>query len=99
MISRVDLIIIDELGYLQINPKAASLFFRLITKRYEKGSVIVTSNRPFEEWGDIFSDDVVAAAILDRLLHHSYPFLIQGKSYRMKEIFSGKNIEKKESME
>jgi DNA replication protein DnaC len=99
VISRVDLIIIDELGYLQISPKAASLFFRLITKRYEKGSVIVTSNRPFEEWGDIFNDDVVAAAILDRLLHHSHPFLIQGKSYRMKEIFSGKNIEKKERIE
>jgi len=75
------------------------LFFRLITKRYEKGSVIVTSNRPFEEWGDIFGDDVVAAAIIDRLLHHSYPFLIQGKSYRMKEIFGNKKLEKTEQKE
>jgi DNA replication protein DnaC len=99
VLSRVDLIIIDELGYLQITPQSASLFFRLITKRYEKGSVIVTSNKAFEEWGDIFGDDVVAAAIIDRLLHHSYPFLIQGKSYRMKEIFGNKKLEEKERKE
>jgi DNA replication protein DnaC len=79
--------------------KRLALFFRVITKRYEKGSVIVTSNRPFEEWGNIFGDDVVAAAILDRLLYHSYPFLIQGKSYRMKEIFGHKKLEKKAPVE
>jgi DNA replication protein DnaC len=98
-LSRIDLLIIDELGYLQMTPPSAALFFRLIAKRYEKGSVIVTSNRPFEEWGNIFGDDVVAAAILDRLLHHSYPFLIQGKSYRMKEIFGQKKLEKKARVE
>jgi len=85
-LSRLDLLIIDELGYLELSKKTASLFFRLIAKRYEKGSVIVTSNKPFEEWGIIFQDDVVASAILDRLLHHSYPFFIQGKSFRMKNL-------------
>jgi len=85
-ISRSDLLIIDELGYLELNKRTATLFFRLISKRYESGSIIVTSNKPFEEWGQIFQDDVVASAILDRLLHHSYPFFIQGKSFRMKNF-------------
>jgi len=86
--SRLDLLIIDELGYLELTKDSASLFFRLIARRYEKGSVILTSNKPFEEWGQIFSDDVVASAILDRLLHHSYPFFIQGKSFRMKSLIN-----------
>jgi len=85
-LSRVDLLIIDELGYLELNKKTASLFFQLVAKRYEKNSIIITSNKPFEEWGQIFSDDVVAAAIIDRLLHHSYPFFINGRSYRMKNL-------------
>ena len=85
-LGRVDLLIIDELGYLSLSKQTAKLFFQLISKRYERGSIIVTSNKPFEQWGEIFSDDVVAAAILDRLLHHSYHFLINGKSYRMKQI-------------
>jgi len=67
-----------------------TLFFKLISKRYEKTSTIITSNKAFEEWGDIFADDVVAAAILDRLLHHCYPFFIQGKSYRLKEMMGKK---------
>jgi len=83
---RLDLLIIDELGYLQLNKKTATLFFRLIARRYEKGSTIITSNKPFEEWGQIFDDDVVASAILDRLLHHCYTFLIQGKSFRIKNF-------------
>lgn len=86
-LSRIDLLIIDELGYLEIGKHAASMFFKLISKRYERTSTIVTSNKPFEEWGEIFGDEVVATAILDRLLHHSYPFLIQGKSYRVKGLF------------
>ena len=85
-LSRVDLIIIDELGYLSFTKQTAKLFFQLISKRYESGSIIITTNKPFEEWGEIFNDDVVASAILDRLLHHSYPFLINGKSFRMKNI-------------
>jgi len=85
-LARVDLLIIDELGYLELSKKTATLFFQMISKRYETASVIITSNKPFEEWGEIFQDDVVAAAILDRLLHHCYSFFIQGKSFRMKHL-------------
>jgi DNA replication protein DnaC len=88
--SRIDLLIINELGYLALSRQSAALFFKLISKRYEKTSIIITSNKPFEEWGEIFADDVVAAAILDRLLHHCYPFFIQGKSYRLKEMMGKK---------
>jgi DNA replication protein DnaC len=90
VLARAELIIIDELGYLELTKKTATLFFQLIAKRYEKGSIIVTSNKPFEQWGQIFQDDIVASAILDRLLHHSYPFFIQGKSFRMKELLGEK---------
>ena len=86
IMTRIDLLIIDELGYLSLTKQTAKLFFQLISKRYEKGSIIVTSNKSFEQWGEIFNDEVVAAAILDRLLHHSYPFLISGKSFRLKNI-------------
>ena len=86
IMTRVDLLIIDELGYLSLTKQTAKLFFQLVSKRYEKGSIIMTSNKPFEQWGEIFNDEVVAAAILDRLLHHSYPFLISGKSFRLKNI-------------
>ena len=82
----IDLLIIDELGYLTLNKETAKLFFQLISRRYEKGSVIITSNKTFEEWGEIFTDDVVASAILDRLLHHSYPFFINGRSFRLKNV-------------
>jgi DNA replication protein DnaC len=85
-LTRVELLIIDELGYLSLTRQTAKLFFQLVSKRYEKASTIVTSNKPFEQWGEIFNDDVVASAILDRLLHHSYPFLINGRSFRMKQI-------------
>lgn len=85
-LSRLDLLIIDELGYLELTKKTATLFFQLIAARYEKKSTIITTNKSFDEWGGIFQDDVVASAILDRLLHHSYPFFIQGKSFRMKNI-------------
>ena len=85
-LARVDLLIIDELGYLELSKKTATLFFQLISKRYETASVIITSNKPFEEWGEIFQDDVVAAPILDRLHHHCYSFFIQGKSFRMKHL-------------
>jgi DNA replication protein DnaC len=98
ILTRADLIIIDELGYLELSKKTATLFFQLIAKRYEKGSIIVTSNKPFEQWGQIFQDDIVAAAILDRLLHHSYPFFIQGKSFRMKELLGAK-VKKVEPVE
>ena len=96
-ISRIELLIIDEIGYLDIAKESASLFFRLISKRYEKHSTIITSNKPFQEWGEIFNDDVVATAILDRLLHHSYPFLIDGPSWRMKKLIGNKKIDNKKS--
>ena len=86
VMTRIDLLIVDELGYLSLTKQTARLFFQLVSKRYERGSIIVTSNKPLEQWGEIFNDEVVAAAILDRLLHHSYPFLISGKSYRLKNI-------------
>lgn len=79
------LIIIDELGYLPFEPRAAHLLFQLIARRYERGSVLLTSNRSVGEWGEVFGDAVVATAILDRLLHHSHVLTIRGESYRLKE--------------
>ena len=96
--SRIELLIIDEIGYLQLSKETSSLFFRLISKRYEKASTIITSNKEFQEWGTIFNDDVIATAILDRLLHHSHPFLINGPSYRMKDLLQ-KTKTKKEIIE
>jgi len=83
--SKAKLLIIDELGYLPFDPKAAHLFFQLISRRYEKGSILITSNRTIGEWGDVFGDPTVATAILDRLLHHSQVITIRGESYRLKE--------------
>lgn len=85
LLGRVDLLILDELGYLPMDARRANLFFQLVSRRYEHGSVIVTSNKPFEEWGAIFGDDVIAAAVLDRLLHHSHIIPITGPSYRTKD--------------
>ena len=90
-LTRVEVLVIDEVGYVELSKKTASLFFQLISKRYEKGSIIITSNKAPEQWGEIFQDDVVAAAILDRLLHHCYPFFIQGPSYRMKALLDHDN--------
>ena len=79
------LLIIDELGYLPFEKDAAPLFFQLISRRYERGSTLVTSNRNVTEWGTVFGDSVVATAILDRLLHHSHVLTIRGDSYRLRE--------------
>ena len=79
------LLIIDELGYLPFETNAAHLFFQLISRRYERGSVLITSNRSVGEWGSVFGDPVVATAILDRLLHHSQVITIRGDSYRLRE--------------
>ena len=79
------LLIIDELGYLPFEPNAAHLFFQLVSRRYERGSVLITSNRSVGEWGSVFGDPVVATAILDRLLHHSHVITIRGDSYRLRE--------------
>jgi len=79
------LLIVDELGYLPFEPNAAHLFFQLVSRRYERGSMLITSNRALSEWGSVFSDAVVATAILDRLLHHSHVVTIRGDSYRLRE--------------
>jgi DNA replication protein DnaC len=79
------LLIIDELGYLPFESNAAHLFFQLVSRRYERGSLLITSNRAVGEWGSVFGDPVVATAILDRLLHHSQVITIRGDSYRLRE--------------
>ena len=84
-INRVALLIVDEVGYLPIEPGGANLFFQLVNARYEKGATVLTSNRGFKDWGAIFGDNVVAAALLDRLLHHAIVVEIEGHSYRLRE--------------
>ena len=83
--SKPKLLIVDELGYLPLEQNAAHLFFQLVSRRYERGSLLLTSNRSVGEWGEVFGDPVVATAILDRLLHHSHIITIRGDSYRLKE--------------
>ncbi len=78
-------LVIDEVGYLPLSRDEASLFFRLVARRYEKAATILTSNKGFVDWGDIFSDQVIATAILDRLLHHATTLNIKGESFRLKE--------------
>jgi DNA replication protein DnaC len=78
-------LIIDELGYLPLTRIEASLFFRLVARRYERASLIVTSNKSFLDWGEIFNDPILATAVLDRLLHYSTTLNIKGESYRLKE--------------
>lgn len=83
--SRCPILIIDELGYMPMGEEDANLFFQLISRKYERTSLIITSNKSFKDWGKVFKDEVIASAILDRLLHHSHIFKIIGKSYRLKE--------------
>ena len=82
---RAQLLIIDEIGYLSVGAAAGNLFFQLINARYEKGAMILTSNRGFAEWGEVFGNAVVATALLDRLLHHAVVIQIEGASYRLRE--------------
>jgi DNA replication protein DnaC len=78
-------LVLDEIGYLPMTREEASLFFRLINRRYERASTILTSNKSFMDWGEVFGDQVIATAILDRLLHHSTTLNIKGESYRLKD--------------
>jgi len=78
-------LIIDEMGYLPLDDLGATIFFQLISARYERGSIILTSNKSYGEWGSIFGDPIIATAILDRLLHHSTTINIRGESYRLKD--------------
>lgn len=87
-LAKYKLLIIDEVGYLPIDLEAANMLFQLINKRYEKNSTIITTNKPFSKWGELFGDNMIANAILDRLLHHSHVISITGKSYRTKDILA-----------
>ena len=84
-LGRVPLLIIDEVGYIPFEAEAANLFFQLVSSRYEQASLIVTSNKPFGRWGEVFGDDVVAAAMIDRLVHHAEVVSLKGDSYRLKD--------------
>ena len=76
----------DELGYLPIDPHGADLLFQVISRRYERGSIVLTTNKPFKQWASIFSNDsTIASAVLDRLLHHAETVVIEGSSYRRKD--------------
>lgn len=76
---------IDEMGYLPLDDMGATIFFQLVSARYERGSIILTSNKSYGDWGSIFGDPIIATAILDRLLHHSTTINIRGESYRLKD--------------
>jgi len=84
-LSKFQLLIVDEMGYLPFDELGAHCFFQLISRRYERASIIFTSNKSYGEWGDIFKDHVIAAAILDRILHHCTTINIKGDSYRLKD--------------
>ncbi|MFI7033543.1 IS21-like element helper ATPase IstB [Microbispora hainanensis] len=84
-LGRIPLLIVDEVGYIPFEAEAANLFFQLVSSRYERASLIVTSNKPFGRWGEVFGDDVVAAAMIDRLVHHAEVVSLKGDSYRLKD--------------
>jgi DNA replication protein DnaC len=84
--TKPSLLLLDELGYLPIDKRGADLLFQIVTARYESGSIVITTNRPFRDWGRIFDvDNTLATAMIDRLMHHGDAILIQGSSFRMKE--------------
>lgn len=82
---RLDLLIIDELGYMPIDSQKGNLFFQMVSRRYEKGPIVLNTNKSFDRWGEMFGDDVIASAILDRLLHHCHIIPTSGPSYRIKD--------------
>jgi DNA replication protein DnaC len=84
-LSYVPLLVVDEVGYIPFDPEAANLMFSLVSARYERASLIVTSNKPFSAWGEIFGDEVVAAAMIDRLVHHAEILALKGDSYRLRD--------------
>lgn len=85
LLTQPHLLIIDEIGYIPIDRQGANLFFQLVSRRYERGAIILTSNQSLGAWGEVFGDPVIASAILDRLLHHSSTINIKGESYRLRE--------------
>ena len=91
--TRPDLLIVDEVGYMQLDRNSAELLFRVICERYENGSIILTSNKYFSDWGELMNDTVIATAVLDRLLHHAHVVNIRGDTYRLKDrLKTGVNI-------
>ena len=82
---RYPLIVVDEVGYIPFEAEAANLFFQLVSSRYERASMIVTSNKMFGRWGEVFGDEIVAAAMIDRLVHHAEIIALKGDSYRLKD--------------
>jgi DNA replication protein DnaC len=84
-LGRIPLLIVDEVGYIPFEAEAANLFFQLISARYERASIVVTSNKPFGRWGEVFGDPIVAAAMIDRLVHHAEVVSLKGDSYRLKD--------------
>jgi DNA replication protein DnaC len=84
-LGRIPLLVVDEVGYIPFEAEAANLFFQLVSARYERASVIVTSNKPFGRWGEVFGDATVAAAMIDRLVHHAEVVSLKGDSYRLKD--------------
>ncbi|MGH8834344.1 MAG: IS21-like element helper ATPase IstB [Actinomycetes bacterium] len=84
-LGRYPLLVVDEVGYIPFEAEAANLFFQLVSSRYERASLIVTSNKPFGRWGEVFGDDIVAAAMIDRLVHHAEVIALKGDSYRLKD--------------
>jgi DNA replication protein DnaC len=84
-LGRYPLLVVDEVGYIPFEAEAANLFFQLVSSRYERASLIVTSNKQFGRWGEVFGDDVVAAAMIDRLVHHAEVVALKGDSYRLKD--------------
>lgn len=85
VLTHPSLLIVDEIGYLPINHSGAVLFFQLMNRRYERASTVLTSNKGFEEWGEVLGDEVMAAALIDRVLHHCHLVNVRGNSYRMRE--------------
>jgi DNA replication protein DnaC len=83
-LGRYPLLVVDEVGYIPFEAEAANLFFQLVSSRYERASLIVTSNKPFGRWGEVFGDDIVAAAMIDRLVHHADVVALKGDSYRLR---------------
>jgi DNA replication protein DnaC len=83
-LGRYPLLVVDEVGYIPFEAEAANLFFQLVSARYERASLIVTSNKPFGRWGEVFGDDIVAAAMIDRLVHHADVISLKGDSYRLR---------------
>jgi DNA replication protein DnaC len=84
-LGRYPVVVVDEVGYIPFEAEAANLFFQLVSARYERASLIVTSNKPFGRWGEVFGDEVVAAAMIDRLVHHAEVISLKGDSYRLKD--------------